>query len=101
MPETTHAQNEESIELPIDGTLDLHLFHPRDIKTLVPDYLELCREKGILEVRVIHGKGIGALRETVHATLRKISWVLEFNLASHDRGHWGATIVKLKPEEKG
>ncbi len=89
------------VELPINGSLDLHLFHPRDVKTLVPDYLELCREKGILEVRIIHGKGIGALRETVHSILRKLSIVAEFHLASHDRGHWGATLVTLLPEKEG
>ena len=84
-------------ELPIDGSLDLHTFLPRDIKTLVPDYLEACREKGILEVRIIHGKGIGALRRTVHATLERIPWVRGFRLAGEDRGSWGATLVDLDP----
>ncbi|HWR68032.1 MAG TPA: Smr/MutS family protein, partial [Desulfomonilia bacterium] len=60
---------EEYHELVVDGTLDLHMFSPRDIKDLVPDYLEECREKGILSVRIIHGKGTGTLRRTVHAIL--------------------------------
>jgi DNA-nicking Smr family endonuclease len=84
-------------QLPIDGTLDLHTFHPRDVKPLVGDYLEACRERGILEVRIIHGKGIGALRETVHSVLRKLDYVEDFRLAGEDRGSWGATIVVLKP----
>ena len=60
----------EPVELPIDGELDLHLFHPRDVKALVPDYLDECKQRGISDVRIIHGKGTGALRETVHAILK-------------------------------
>ena len=55
-------EQHEPIELPIDGTLDLHAFHARDVKELVPDYLAACRERGILDVRIVHGKGTGALR---------------------------------------
>ena len=51
------------VEMPIDGTLDLHTFQPRDVKTLLPDYFQACREKGILQVRVVHGKGTGAVRQ--------------------------------------
>ena len=88
----------EPIEVPIDGALDLHNFHPRDVKTLVPDSLEECRATGILEVRIIHGKGIGNLRRTVHATLKKIPWVSGYTLAGGERGGWGATLVTLEPE---
>jgi DNA-nicking Smr family endonuclease len=87
----------DEIELPIDGTLDLHTFSPREVKPLVQDYLEACRERGILEVRIIHGKGIGALRETVHSVLRKMDEVEEFRLADEASGSWGATLVTLKP----
>lgn len=87
---------DDPIELPIDGELDLHTFHPRDIKTLVPDYLEECRERGILTVRIVHGKGTGALRETVHATLRRLSYVRDFHLGDHTSGGWGATLVELR-----
>jgi DNA-nicking Smr family endonuclease len=86
-----------SIEIPIDGTLDLHTFDPRDLKELIPGYLETCREKGILQVRIIHGKGSGALRRTVHSILGRISSVSSFRLAGENAGGWGATLVTLSP----
>ncbi len=88
-----------SLELPIDGTLDLHTFRPSEVRTLVPDYLAACRERGILEVRIVHGKGTGALRETVHAILARTPGIASFRLAGHDPGGWGATIVSLLPPE--
>jgi dsDNA-specific endonuclease/ATPase MutS2 len=90
----------DPIELPIDGTLDLHTFHPRDVKTLVPDYLSACRERGIHQVRIIHGKGTGSLRETVHAVLARLREVASFRLAGGEAGGWGATIVSLRPIEE-
>lgn len=87
---------DQPVELPIDGVLDLHTFQPRDVKPLVNDYLDACRERGILDVRIVHGKGIGMLRDTVHAVLRARDDVEEFRLAPEDRGGWGATIVRLK-----
>jgi DNA-nicking Smr family endonuclease len=89
----------DPIELPIDGELDLHTFRPRDVKNVVSDYLEECRRRGILSVRIVHGKGIGALRTTVHALLQKRSDVVEFHLAGSASGGWGATIVHLKPAD--
>lgn len=83
------------LELPIDGVLDLHTFRPADIKTLVPEYLEACRARGILRVRIIHGKGIGNLRRSVHSILAKHPAVASFSLASEGFGGWGATIVHL------
>lgn len=87
----------EFIELPIDGVLDLHTFSPREVKQLIPDYLEECRARGILNVRIIHGKGTGALRETVHAILGRVDYVIDFRLAMGDSGGWGATVVELMP----
>ena len=88
---------DEPIELPIDGVLDLHTFQPREIKELVGDYLDECRKRSILRVRIIHGKGIDNLRRTVHAILAKHPDVIEYSLASAHFGGWGATIVLLKP----
>ncbi len=88
---------DELVEIPIDGTLDLHTFAPSDVKDLVPEYLEACRGKGILRVRVVHGKGDGSLLETVHAILARTPDVESFELADSCEGGWGATIVHLKP----
>ena len=84
------------LELPIDGTLDLHIFRPEEVRDAVSDYVQACREKGIIEVRIIHGKGIGTLREIVHATLARIPYVESYGLADETGGGWGATVVKLK-----
>ena len=88
---------DEPVDWPIDGILDLHLFHPRDVKDLVPDYLNECRKRHILEVRIIHGKGTGALRKTVHAILSRMPEVEKHTLASEGMGSWGATVVSLTP----
>jgi DNA-nicking Smr family endonuclease len=86
-------------EIPIEGTLDLHTFLPREVKPLVADYLEACRARGILEVRIVHGKGTGVLRETVHAVLRASALVAGFRLAGEGSGGWGATLVTLRPPD--
>jgi DNA-nicking Smr family endonuclease len=88
---------DEPVELPVDGALDLHTFNPREVTELLPHYLAACREKGIYEVRVIHGKGKGMLRETVHSLLRKLPGIVSFKLADETGGGWGATIVRLAP----
>ena len=87
-----------AVVIPIDGTLDLHTFNPREVKDLVPEYLAVCRERGILQVRIIHGKGTGAMQRTVHSILARIPEVASFRLAGEDGGGWGATIVKLRPK---
>lgn len=93
--------DEGPIQLPIDGVLDLHTFRPNEVKELVTDYLAACRARGILRVRIIHGKGIGNLRRTVHALLAKHPNVAEFHLANEYFGGWGATMVHLHPAPEG
>ena len=97
MEDYQDVENTGPVELPVDGVLDLHTFHPGEVKDLLPEYLSLCREKGILEVRVIHGKGTGMLRETVHSILKRLPEVVSFRLAGEDAGSWGATMVVLRP----
>jgi DNA-nicking Smr family endonuclease len=93
--------DDEPIQLPIDGVLDLHTFQPREVRDLVLDYLAECRARGILRVRIIHGKGIGNLRRTVQALLAKHPDVISFALAGEQLGGWGATIVHLRNLDQG
>lgn len=92
--------DEDPIEIPIDGTLDLHTFSPREVKELIPAYIAACRERGILQIRIVHGKGTGALRRTVHAVLDRSTVVTGYRLGGDSAGGWGATIVTVAPPEQ-
>ena len=85
----------ESVELPIDGTLDLHQFRPNEVKDLLYDYLPLCQEHGILQVRIIHGKGTGTLRAAVHQALKRNKFVKKFRLGMYGEGEDGVTIAEF------
>lgn len=87
----------QPVEVPINGTLDLHTFRPRDIGGLIPDYLQACREKNILSVRIVHGKGTGTLRQGVHTLLDRLPLVAHYRLCDGSEGGWGATRVQLHP----
>lgn len=83
------------VPIPITGELDLHTFRPADLGELVPAYLEACAARGLHEVRIVHGKGTGTLRTTVHALLRRLPQVRSFRLGDEHSGSWGATLVTL------
>jgi DNA-nicking Smr family endonuclease len=87
---------DEPVEIPINGVLDLHTFKPRELKDLIPDYLAACQERGITQVRIIHGKGIGNLRRTVHSIVSKHPEVISYALDHPEYGGWGATLVSLR-----
>ena len=87
----------EFIEVPITDELDLHDFRPSEVGSLLPEYFHACRERGFLVVRVVHGKGTGALRKGVHALLARLPEVERFESAGRGSGDWGATRVWLKP----
>lgn len=85
---------DDPIEMPIDGTLDLHTFRPQDLGSLIPNYIEACLDKGIYQLRIIHGKGTGNLRRSVHTLLDRNPHVKNYSLAG-DKSSWGATLVDL------
>ena len=89
--------HEDPFEIPIDGTLDLHTFRPKDVPSVVNEYLDECRARGIRQVRIVHGKGIGTLRQIVHATLDRRTDVAHYRLDSETGAGWGATLVDLVP----
>ena len=86
---------QEPIEYQISNELDLHTFLPKELGELIPDYIGLCLQKDISRIRIIHGKGMGTIRETVHSLLKRDSRVLRFELANHEEGGWGATVAWL------
>lgn len=88
------------VEYPIDGTLDLHQFSPRETREVVSEYIEVCREQGIFTLRIVHGKGIGVQREIVRSLLKEHPRVKTFRQEGGSGGGWGATVVDLKePDE--
>ncbi len=92
---------EDPVEYPIDGTLDLHQFSPKETRAVVEEYIEACLERQILCLRIVHGKGIGVQREIVRSLLESHPSVVSFRQEGGSGGGWGATIVDLKsPSEK-
>jgi len=92
-----HADAAAPVAVPVDGELDLHTYAPAQVAGVVEAYLEACRTRGVLHVRVVHGKGRGQLRRTVHAVLARNAAVRSFRLGSMGEGSWGATLVELRP----
>ncbi|MBN2468530.1 MAG: Smr/MutS family protein [Deltaproteobacteria bacterium] len=86
----------QPITIPLEDTLDLHTFLPKEVPSLLEEYLAACDKADILEVRIIHGKGKGILREKVHSFLEASPLVKSFHLGGHGGGEWGATIAYLK-----
>ena len=85
------------VPFPITRELDLHTFDPRDLPELIPAWLAACKTQGFADARIIHGKGTGALRASVHALLRRHPDVAAFRLGDERSGSWGATVVQLRP----
>ena len=91
-------REDEIFELPITDVFDLHTVPPRDVEGVVEAYLEAAHEKGLIHLRIIHGKGIGVQRETVRCVLERTAFVENFQTAPEGAGGWGATLVTLRPK---
>ena len=91
------SEGDDPVILPIEDSIDLHTFAPRDIPDVVESYLEAAHEEGLEEVRIIHGRGKGVQKERVRHVLEKSDLVERFEEATPDRGGWGATVVRLNP----
>ena len=87
---------DDPVILPIEDSIDLHPFQPKEIASVVEEYLEECRRAGFSEVRLIHGKGKGVQRNIIRALLEKHANVESFHDATLEAGSWGATVVILK-----
>jgi len=96
-PDEIAAALAEPTAPPLTDALDLHHYAPRECADLVADYLDAARAAGFRHVRIIHGKGTGALRRTVHAVLARHPAVAHYQLAAEHAGSWGATAVELRP----
>jgi DNA-nicking Smr family endonuclease len=98
--ETSDADREspfaEPVVLPLEDFIDLHPFHPKDIPSVVEEYLEQCSQADLKEVRIIHGRGIGVQRNIVRSILQKHPMVISFKDAAAEGGAWGATVVVLR-----
>ena len=83
--------------IPITGELDLHAFAPRDVASVVEEYVAACQERNILALRLVPGKGKGVQRAVVWRVLRALKAVASFGDAPAERGGFGATVVSLHP----
>ncbi len=101
MPHDKHSDDPDSpfdqpVILPVQDSIDLHPFAPKDIPSVVEEYIAQCVEAGIFEVRIIHGRGTGAQRRIVRSILAKHPQIASFKDAPAEAGGWGATVVVLK-----
>lgn len=85
--------SEEPVEVPIEDWIDLHPFRPQEVESVVEEYLFQALQKGLRQVRIIHGRGIGVQRQIVHRILSRHAQVSAFRDAP-DRG---ATLVIFVP----
>ncbi len=90
------ANEPEAVELPIEDSLDLHAFAPRDVKQAVEAYLDEAHARGFPLVRIIHGRGIGVQREIVRKVLERTPFVAQFHDAPPEAGGWGATVITFR-----
>lgn len=86
----------EPVELEITDVFDLHPFQPREVSSVVREYLDAAYEKGLRKLRIIHGRGVGVQRRTVRTLLQRDPRVVAFGDAPLEAGGWGATWVEME-----
>ena len=96
-PAIDPSEGDAPAAVPIEDSIDLHGFQPRDIPSVVESYLEAASERGFREVRLIHGRGVGFQRQRVREVLERHPLVEHFSDAPAQRGGWGATVAYLRP----
>ena len=89
--------DDAAVEIPLTGDLDLHPFLPREIPSVVEEYARACRARGVLRLRLAHGRGKGVQRAAVRRALASLPGVVSFGDAPASAGGWGATVVELRP----
>jgi DNA-nicking Smr family endonuclease len=94
--DSEHSPFKSPVVVPIQDTIDLHPFAPKDIPSVVDEYLGECLRLGIYDVRIVHGRGVGVQRNIVRALLERHAHVDSFHDAPPEAGSWGATVVRLK-----
>jgi dsDNA-specific endonuclease/ATPase MutS2 len=90
----------DPVRIPIGDALDLHPFRPGETASVVAEYVEAAAAKGLHEVRLIHGRGIGVQRTVVRNALARSPFVASFSDATPERGGWGATVARLRPRDE-
>jgi DNA-nicking Smr family endonuclease len=98
VPREEVLSSQEPVHIPIEDSIDLHTFSPREIKVVLEEYLREAYEKGFHTVRIVHGRGMGVQREIVRSVLLKHPLVVSFKDARPEAGGWGATAVVLKEQ---
>lgn len=88
-------EDDEPVRIPIEAEIDLHAFAPRDIPSVVEEYINEAHAAGFREVRLVHGRGIGVQRVAVQRALERHTLVESFS--DDSRSHLGATVASLKP----
>lgn len=98
-PQSPDPHDGEVVQVPIEDAFDLHPYRPADILRMLDAYLDAALEKGLLEVRLIHGRGKGVQRARVHGFLEQDPRVVRWQQAPPHRGGWGATLAWLRAPE--
>ena len=100
MNDSEEPPEESAFVVPLTGELDLHNFAPRDVASVVEEYVRACRETDVLRLRLVHGRGQGVQRAVVRRLLARLESVVDFDDAPETLGGWGATLVRVAPRDE-